>query len=110
MTLKGLWYLAHPYSGDHLKNFKKVNIIAAKLIKQGIMIYSPISHTHPIAYDGKLDPDDHDLWLKLDRQFMEHCEGLILCDGWEFSFGCRFEYNYFKDRDKPIHYIEKLLR
>ena len=73
MTLKGLWYLAHPYSGDHLKNFKKVNIIAAKLIKQGIMIYSPISHTHPIAYDGKLDPDDHDLWLKLDRQFMEYC-------------------------------------
>ena len=54
-------YLACPYS--HPDNnvrehrFKMANRAAAKLMGEGHIIYSPISHTHPIAVEGDLPLD-----------------------------------------------------
>lgn len=106
--MKGLYYLAHPYSGNHLENFKSANEIAAKLIQKGIHVYSPISHTHPIAVDGQMDLDDYTIWLPLDEKFMEFCDGIILCEGWEYSYGCLYEEEWFARHRKTIIFPDDL--
>ena len=100
----GLWYLAHPYRGDHEENFNQVNKIASKLIKQGVMVYSPVSHTHPISEAGGMDGDDLGLWLKLDELFMKKCNGIILCPGWEDSEGCNVELEYFLSQREMVYF------
>ena len=58
-------YLATPYTDkDPLvkqERFQKVNKVAAKLIERGEIIFSPISHTHPIAMVGNL-PGGWEYW------------------------------------------------
>ena len=51
---------------------------AAVLIRQGIRVYSPIAHTHPIAIHGGIDPLDHKIWLPADAPFMHGAVGLIV--------------------------------
>lgn len=93
-------YLASPYSlypyGQEAA-FADVAKIAARLIRDGRCIYSPILHTHPIAKFGDLDPLDHGLWLKIDEANMERCDGLIVArmPGWDKSKGVRFEIEWF---------------
>ena len=72
----GIWYFAHPYtckdangnyvSGGEEANFRLCNIRAAKLIEKGYVIYSPISHTHPIhvSYPPFVGQKIHEMWYK----------------------------------------------
>jgi len=107
----GYWYLASPYS-KYPKGleaaFIEVSKAAAQLIKQGVRIYCPISHSHPIAIYGKIDPLDHSLWLAADKPFMDGARGLIVLkmDTWENSFGIGVEIEAFKAAGKPIQYME----
>jgi len=54
-------YLACPYSHPDSNvreyRFKMANRAAAKLMRDGHIVYSPISHTHPIAMEGDLPLD-----------------------------------------------------
>ena len=107
----GYWYLASPYSKypQGLEAaFIEVSKAAAQLIKQGVRIYCPISHSHPIAIYGKIDPLDHSLWLAADKPFMDGARGLIVLkmDTWENSFGIGVEIEAFKAAGKPIQYME----
>lgn len=72
-------YLAIPYSiWDLEKSFKLANKMAAKLMKEGYIVFSPISHSHPI---GKLLTDhqlDHDFWMNQDLPWLECCDRVIL--------------------------------
>ena len=47
-------YLALPYSGQENYSFRKANYQAGMLMDQGYVVYSPISHTHPIALECHL--------------------------------------------------------
>ncbi len=106
----GLWYLAHPYRGAHVTNFDSANKIAAELIKIGISIFSPISHSHPVCVAGGMDADDFKTWNTINLYLMDACVGLILQDKWKESRGCCYEYEYFKDRNKPIVYVSEILK
>ena len=120
ILLDGLWYLAHPYTvyndnGTNNLKLEKCNYInacklSAKALRAGIKIYSPISHTHPIHVYGGFVGTNLDFWLQLDKEFMMACVGMILCDGWEESEGCRFEVDYFKTMNKPILLLEEALK
>lgn len=100
-----LWYLAHPYSGDRLANFRKANQVAANLIERGYILFSPISMSHPIqAY---MKDELEELWYTYDLLIAEKCDGLILANGWLGSYGCRLEYSYFTEQDKPILFYER---
>ncbi len=101
-----LIYLASPYSKyaeGREAAFRAVCKVAARLIKNGIAVYSPIAHTHPIAEHGDIDPNDHDLWLPLDIVMAKHCTGLMVVrmQGWEESYGVAQEITWFK-REKGI--------
>jgi hypothetical protein len=71
-------------------------------------VYSPISHTHPIAEAGHLDPLDHNIWLPFDEPMMRNAYGLIVAmmDGWQTSYGLRVEIDWFKSHGRPIVYLE----
>ena len=70
-------YLALPYSGFEEESFEVANKIAAKLMAEGHIVFSPISHTHPIALAGDL-PKGWSYWKKFDESFIEWCDQLFI--------------------------------
>jgi hypothetical protein len=109
----GYWYLATPYS-KYAKGiweaFEESCRAAAWLIRQGISVYCPIAHTHPVALHGGIDPLDHQIWIPVDAPIMAGASGLIVCmmDGWEDSYGIAQEIAMFglMAKPKPIFYME----
>ncbi len=93
---KGIIYLATPYSHESAEvrkqRFETVNRAAAKLFKAGKIVYSPISHTHPIAEAGNL-PLDWGFWGSADKVFLSMCSEVVVLkqDGWEESKGVKAE-------------------
>jgi len=108
---KEMVYLAvaysHPNKQIRKKRFEIVNEIAATLMREGLHIYSPISHTHPIALAGDL-PTHWDFWKLYDETFLKCCKKLIVLklDGWRESKGVTGEIQIATELDIPIEYIE----
>jgi nucleoside 2-deoxyribosyltransferase len=100
-------YLAVPYTkyGKGIEqSFIDASVLAARLIKTGLSIYSPVSHTHPIATYGNIDPKDQQFWYEFDRAMMQKCDALIVAhmDGWEQSSGMAYEIAFFAGERRPI--------
>lgn len=107
----GYWYLATPYSkyeGGIEAAFQEACKITASLMRQGVCVFCPIAHTHPVAKHGGIDPLNHDIWIPLDRPMMTHAIGLIVAkmDGWEDSYGVGVEIEEFKAVGKQIYYLD----
>lgn len=106
-----LWYLATPYS-KYKHGIEMAFIDAAKLtarlIVDGYKVYSPITHTHPIAIHGKIDPLDHKIWIAFDETMMRAAEALMVAqmEGWEHSHGIAHEIAFFKSFGKPVFYLD----
>ena len=89
-------YLATPYTHRDravmLARFRAVNKAAAQLMAQGLNVFSPISHSHPIAEAGAL-PTTWDFWEKYDREVLKCCSQVIvlMLDGWKESKGVTAE-------------------
>lgn len=105
------WYLGSPYSkfpgGLHRAHFE-VCLEAARLIAAGIPVFSPISHTHPIAHFSFMDPLDHSIWLSADEPIMHAAHGIIVLtlDSWAQSFGLQKEIDWFANEGRPIIYMQ----
>jgi hypothetical protein len=103
-------YLAPPYSHENPAvrelRFMRINEIAAMLMASGGHVYSPISHTHPIAEAGDL-PQGWDFWEQYDRHFIEWCDSLyVYCaDGWKESKGVNAEIQIARELGKPIVFM-----
>lgn len=103
-------YLACPYSdpADDIKRwrFDQVNRRAASLMRQGFLVFSPISHTHPIALAGELS-GGWEFWEQYDRTFIEWADELwVLClGGWKQSVGVQAEIKIAKALGKKIQYL-----
>ena len=95
-------YLASPYSHDDPKvreaRFQAVCRVAGRLMREGVHVFSPIAHTHPIALAGDL-PKGWDFWAEFDRQMVQACEELwiLRLPGWEMSTGVQAEIKLAKD-------------
>jgi hypothetical protein len=100
-------YLACPFSHQEEKvreeRFNKANIAAAYLMSLGHVVFSPISHMHPIAKIANL-PKEWDFWEKFDRVFLENSNELYVLDidGWDKSTGVRAEIEIAKSLNLPI--------
>lgn len=103
-------YLACPYSHKDASvreyRFMKANQAAARLMRAGHIIYSPISHTHPIATEGKL-PLDWSYWQSVDEFYIGLCEKVVVLElnGWQKSEGVRAEINIARALNKPIEFM-----
>jgi len=106
----GLVYLAAPYTHDDPKvreaRFQAVNRTAASLMAHGVRVFSPISHSHPIAQCGNL-PDQWAFWREQDLPILELCGRLVvlMLDGWTQSTGVQAEMAAATRRDIPIGFI-----
>lgn len=87
-----LIYLATPYSDpDHAvreSRFIEATRIAALLMSNGVYLFCPIAHTHPIAMAGNLPPG-WDYWQAYDRAMLFACNELwvVKMPGWDKSTG-----------------------
>lgn len=103
-------YLACPYSHVdwqmRLDRFAASADAAAKLIRKGMVVYSPITMTHPIdlVLAENQSSMGSDYWCDFDESFMDVCtEMLILTlDGWRGSNGIKREIAYFETQRKKI--------
>ena len=104
-------YLAGPYSSHDIsvkqRRFDLLNIMAAKLMKEGHLVFSPISHTHPIALAGDL-PGGWEFWEAYDRTFIDWADEIhvLKLPGWSTSTGVSAEIALGIELDKPVTYIE----
>jgi hypothetical protein len=107
-------YLAAPYTHDlpeiRLARFEAVTRAAAKLIETGRIVYSPLTMTHPIdlvlAHEGGTLGSKY--WVKFDEAFMEFCSDMIVLrlSGWKLSSGIAREMAFFKEKGRPISFID----
>ena len=108
--MKKLVYLATPYTHEDKAveewRFKMVNAKAAELMSQGLIIFSPISHTHPIALAGDL-PVHWEFWETFDKVFLNHSYKLmvLMLDGWKQSRGVAAEIEMATKLGLEIEYI-----
>lgn len=108
---QGLVYLATPYSHPdpevRRRRFDVANQVAAKLMGRGLHIFSPISHTHPIAEAGDL-PKGWEFWERYDRMIIRCCSGMfvLMQDGWKESVGVRAEMRYASEVGIPVKMLD----
>jgi len=104
-----LIYLACPYSHPDAdvreRRFAMANMAAAQLMREGHIVYSPISHTHPIAMVGEL-PLDWNYWRSVDEFYIRLCEKVVVLelDGWKESQGVQSEIDIARALDKPVEF------
>jgi hypothetical protein len=103
-------YLAIPYSHDNEEvreiRFEIANAVSALLMKKGEVIFSPISHTHPMVKYGL--PGDWAYWEEQDTHFLNVCGAFyaVMLKGWDVSTGVTAEISYMvEQRGIQINYI-----
>ena len=106
-------YLSIPYSWNQEVSFRVANEVSAKLMQEGNIVFSPISHSHPIAdYLPDNIRTDSEWWLQQDLCWIEHCDKLVIIDLFEYdgtrliqeSIGVHSEYRYAGELGKQIDY------
>ncbi len=109
--IEGFWYLGSPYSkypDGTTAAFVAVCIATGWLIGQGVRVYSPIAHTHPVAMHAHMDPLDHEIWMPADEPMMDAAGGLLILklDTWRDSKGLQIEEQTFRAAGKPVVYVD----
>jgi nucleoside 2-deoxyribosyltransferase len=107
-------YLAIPYSYNPEESFRIANKIAARLMKEGHNVFSPISHSHPIA--NHLPEElrtDSEWWMTQDLPFVEWADEVHVVSiggyGWDLieeSKGVQREILHAAQHGKPVNVIE----
>lgn len=105
-----LYYLATPYTHDDPKvraqRYEMAVEMAGDLLASGLLVYSPIAHTHPIALAKEL-PKGWEFWKRYDECFIDRCDGVIVgaMDGWDTSKGVTAEIEMARGKGKPVWYL-----
>ena len=111
MILPDLIYLATLFThSEHYMQearFILVTRVAAKMMGEGKYVFSPITHTYPIAEMGKL-PGGWEYWEGYDRCMIAACDKLMVLrlPGWETSTGVQAEIRIAQDHGIPVEYID----
>lgn len=104
-------YLAGPYSHESsvIKNnrFEKLTDVAAQLMNEGNIVYSPITHSHPIAIKHSL-PGDWGYWQASCEAMLSRCDKMVIVkmEGWEKSVGLAGEIEIANALGIPIEYYK----
>lgn len=107
-------YIATPFSSPNpairATNFQRANRLAAYAMMQGHTVFSPISHSVPIA--EYLPPElllDFDFWQAQDIPLLRLCEELWVCppNAALTSRGVAAEVKEAKRCGMPIRYVEE---
>ena len=108
MSLK-LIYLATPYSHPcptiRAARFRVVTAVAAKMMREGEIVFSPITHCHPMAEAGGL-PTEWAFWQVYDELMITKCQLMVVVMqvGWKESVGVQREIAIAEENDIPVEY------
>jgi hypothetical protein len=99
-------YTQHP-KGQQAA-FEDACMITATLMKMGLKVFSPISHSHPIADTGDIDKLDWGFWKEQCQPMIDQACGIIVArmPGWEQSVGITYEIGEFEKAGKMILYFD----
>lgn len=91
-------YISLPITGKPEKETReKADRLKAALSRAGHTPVNPFEN-----YVGKdAQYIDH---LCADLRMLHDCDAIMLCEGWQFSRGCRIEANFAKEFDKQFMY------
>jgi Domain of unknown function (DUF1937) len=110
-----LTYLAAPYShkDPEVVEARVAHIAKAAarlLLDTGHNIFSPITHSHPLASLAEI-PGDWEFWRKIDTDWLERCDDVVvlLLPGWRESVGVTAEIKIAKELGLPIRYMHVLM-
>ena len=104
-------YLASPYSHTDPnvthRRFQAAAKAAAKLMREGYIVFSPIAHSHPVSHflgNGL----DHDFWLRQDLEFLKIAKKVVvlMLPGWQESRGVGAEVRIAGELGIPVEYME----
>jgi hypothetical protein len=101
-------YLASPYTHPdpavREQRFDAACVVAALLLREGHLVFSPIAHSHPLMRFGL--PIEWDFWSRYDSCHLERCDEVLvlMLDGWEESRGVQAEIALAKSLGKPVWY------
>ena len=107
-----IYYLAVPYSHSNpdmmTRRFETACLVAARMMRDGLVPFSPLSHSVPVASYGGLHGTDHAFWMKQDLPILEVCDVLAVLKlpGWEKSQGVRAELEHARKLCMPIRFVE----
>jgi hypothetical protein len=101
------WYLATPYSkfpGGHDAAWKAATQETGLLIRAGLIVFSPITHSHPLVVHGGVSGTDFAAWEHIDLAMIHASRGLIACrlPSWEISPGMVKEIEYAEKIGKIV--------
>ena len=108
-----LVYLASPYSDPDPAvrewRYQQAVRATAYLIRRGLVPFSPIVHSHPIACLGGDLAGDWTFWRRQDELFMDACGGgliVLKLPGWEKSMGLQNEIANMRAKHRRIEYLD----
>ncbi|MBS0210422.1 MAG: DUF1937 family protein [Planctomycetes bacterium] len=102
-------YLASPYSHPSTavreRRFEEACRAAATLLRSGLVVFSPIVHSHPIAGLGL--PTNWEFWSQIDRAYLARCDVLAVLTlaGWQDSVGVQAEIAFARELGLPTVYV-----
>ena len=90
-----------------IARFEAANRAAVKLMNEGHIVFSPITHRHPLAEAGKLPPG-WDFWEKFCRAYLDNTKEMriLRLDGWDESEGIGKEIIICGEMDIPYSHME----
>jgi hypothetical protein len=93
-----LYYLSHPYTtyGDMEQNRKNALNIENEL---GVSLINPICLE---LGNGKQTPMQQCLKL------LSACDGIIMCDNWQNSMGCKEEWDFALANNIEVLYLDEV--
>jgi hypothetical protein len=113
-------YLAGPYTAKGYQSetdlrkqltqgarFNMLTKFAAQIMAAELLVYSPITHSHPMTLHEAL-PGTWAYWERMDREMLSICSELWIMklDGWEDSEGLQDEIAIASEWRKPVVFIE----
>lgn len=88
--------------------FRSACMVAARLFREGSLVFSPIAHSHPLATYAL--PVSFDFWQSWCMSFL-HCWAtdlyVLKLHGWEESKGVAAEITEAEKIGLPITYVEE---
>ena len=113
--MQDIVYLACPYTHAdpliRIWRYELATAAAATLIARGLIVFSPITMTHPIdiLLAGADKTLGSDYWLRFDEAFMKCCSQMIILtlEGWDQSDGISREIEFFRRHGKRVSFMDK---
>lgn len=96
-------YLAGPHTGCEEYSYIMLTKYAAFLVEEGHFVFSPITHSHPMAKVAKL-PTDFTYWREYDEKMISMCDTLVVLTlpGWNLSVGVNAEIKIAERLGIPV--------